>query len=292
MPCRLLSSTPGLYPPDASITPSLVVTTQSVSRCCLVSPRGARSPPLRRAALWPTCQLSCCRTLWCSGKPQDRPTSSPLAPRAPSDPLTGHFPWQRGLRARHPLPETGTQAAEAIGRLFWIYSSRKEVSCSHWEGPPGWGWLLRTFFRDASLHTKQLFATVSPRAEGTRLVARGTDLQGLSLECPCPSPLLLGRRQDWFFSLETKPGTPCSIESKFPRLTLLRRGPGASSWGAVGRVARSINRGWGRGHPPPGRMPGRGHGSRLPSGLLSIGSPSHRPLLSADCVQPRVGETV
>lgn len=59
--------------------------------------------------------------------------ASHLAPRAPSDPLTGHFPRRGGsgqgvLRACPPLLETGNVGPRGRRALSCIYSARRKYT--------------------------------------------------------------------------------------------------------------------------------------------------------------------
>lgn len=146
--------------------------------------------------------------------PVFQPASFHLASRAPpSAPLAGHFP-SRGSsgpgmsRACLPSCRLAVLAPEGAGRLSCLYSANKEANCSHQGGPLGWGELPRTLFLRIAfwgcLSAHQAVLRIPlPRRGPTGY--QGDGRVGLGWECLRPTPLLVGRRQDGFFSLETKP---------------------------------------------------------------------------------------
>lgn len=112
------------------------------------------------------------------------------------------------------------------------------------EVPRAGGELLRTLFLKMAfqgcLSAHQAPPGPPGGLRGPRLVAWGIGHPGFSVECPCPSPLLVGRRQGCFFQSGNKTRTLFNRE-QIPQPDPPQRGPGASTWGAAGCVATSIS---------------------------------------------------
>lgn len=139
------------------------------------------------------------------------------------------------------------RAPEGTGRLFCIYSPRKEINCSPWGGPPRLAGvlLLRTLFLKVAFQgclSAHGAAPRPPEGLGGPPGCPGDQPCGLQLGMPLLVPIVAGQETRLVFSVGKQNQDSCSIESKFCGLTLAREAREFRRGGQGAVMARSIRR--------------------------------------------------
>ena len=136
-------------------------------------------------------------------------------------------------------------APEGTGRLFCIYSPRKEIVFSLGRSSPAGGELLRTLFLKVAFQgclSAHGAAPRPPEGLGGPPGCPGDQPCGLRLGMPLLVPIVAGQETKLVFSVGKQNQDSCSIESKFCGLTLAREALEFRRGGQGAVMARSIRR--------------------------------------------------